>query len=182
MRLSKFLLVDAVNYRQIGICCRGRDEHFLGACFQVCGGFFLGCKEAGAFQRNVDAEFFPGKFRRVAFCRDFDRTTADIHARLGGFDFAGEGAMHAVIFQHVGVGFHASQIVDGNDFDVLAARFRNGPKDETANAAKTINRYTNCHILNLLQESLDDDWDMLGSQSRSFAAATAASAVMLKCL
>ncbi len=54
-------MVDAVDDGRVGIVGRRRDQHALGAGGQMGGGLVLGGEDAGAFQRDVDAEFLPGQ-------------------------------------------------------------------------------------------------------------------------
>ena len=54
-------------------------------------------------------------------------------------------AMHGIILQEVGIGGHGAEVVDGDDFDVLAVMLDDGTQNETANAAKTIDCNANGH-------------------------------------
>jgi hypothetical protein len=52
-----------------------------------------------------------------------------------------------VIAQEVRVGLHRAQIVDGDDFDVLTARFQNSAQHQPPNPAEAIDRYLGNHRL-----------------------------------
>ena len=53
--------------------------------------------------------------------------------------------MHAVIAQQVGIGFHRSEVVDGDNLDVLAVGFGDGAQDIAADAAESVNGNAYCH-------------------------------------
>src|SRR5882724_1355372 len=45
----------------------------------------------------------------------------------------------------MGIGLDRAEIVDPDHFDILAAGFRNRPQDIAADAAKSVDRYADCH-------------------------------------
>src|SRR5207247_4401033 len=53
--------------------------------------------------------------------------------------------MHGVETQQMGVGLDRAEIVDADHLDILAAGFRDGPQDIAADAAKSVDRYPDCH-------------------------------------
>ena len=53
--------------------------------------------------------------------------------------------MDAVEAQEMGVGLDRTQIVDGDDLDVLAARLQNRAQDEPPNPAEAVDRYLGNH-------------------------------------
>ena len=60
-------------------------------------------------------------------------------------DFGRKAAVNAVEAKQVGVGFYRAQIVDRDDFNVLAAAFNDGAKHITANSSKPIDRNPYAH-------------------------------------
>src|SRR4051812_45336316 len=48
------------------------------------------------------------------------------------------------------IGLDRAEIVDADDFDILAAAFGDGAQDVAADAAEPVNGNTNCHGQNLL--------------------------------
>ena len=46
--------------------------------------------------------------------------------------------MHRVVTQQMGVGLHRSEVVDGDNVEVLAARLINGADNVAADAAKAV--------------------------------------------
>ena len=74
-----------------------------------------------AAERDVDAEFLPRQLRRIAFGGDLDRAIAVADGVAFHGDFVREAAMHRVEAQQVRIGFDRAEIVDADDFDVLAA-------------------------------------------------------------
>ncbi len=66
--------------------------------------------------------------------------------RVAGYlDLAGETPVDAVKTQQVGVGLDRAEIVDGDDLDVLAARFHNGAQHVAADAAEAVNGDLHSH-------------------------------------
>ena len=55
--------------------------------------------------------------------------------------------MDTVVAQEVRVGLHGTQIVDGDDLDVLAARLQNSAQHQPPNPAEAIDRYLGNHRL-----------------------------------
>jgi hypothetical protein len=51
----------------------------------------------------------------------------------------------------MGVGLDRAEVIDGDDFDIVALGLENGPKDIAADAAKPVDRDPDCHLLSLLQ-------------------------------
>ena len=49
-----------------------------------------------------------------------------------------ETAVHAVELQQMRVGFHRTEVIDGNHLDIGAAGFDDGTQDVAADAAKAI--------------------------------------------
>jgi hypothetical protein len=91
-----------------------------------------------AFERNVDAQRLPWQFGRVFDCRDFDGSSAALDGVTGDRHLAGEAPVNGVEAQQMRIGFRRSEIVEGDNFDVLAAGFHNGAQDIAADAAKPI--------------------------------------------
>ncbi len=60
-------------------------------------------------------------------------------------DFTGEAAVHGIVAQQVGVGLDRAEVVDADDFDILAAAFGDGAQDVAADAAEPVNGNTNGH-------------------------------------
>src|SRR5689334_6913123 len=108
-------------------------------------GLVLGGKQARALERDVDAEILPRQLRGIALGGDLDRPVADADGIALHSDIVGETAMHAVVAQQVGIGFDRAQIVEGNDFDVLAIGFRDGAQNVATDPAKSVNGNAYCH-------------------------------------
>ena len=51
--------------------------------------------------------------------------------------------MHGIEAQQVGVGLDRSEIIDGEDFDILASRLDSRAQNVAADAAKSIDGYAN---------------------------------------
>ena len=145
MVLGQLVVVDAVDHGEIGAVGGRRHQHALGAGGQVRRRLVLGGEEAGAFQRDVDAEILPRQLCRVAFGGDLDGAVADADGVALDRDRAREAAVHAVEAQQMRIGFHRTEIVDADDLDVLALGLGNGAQDIAADAAEPIDGNTDSH-------------------------------------
>ena len=102
-------------------------------------GLVLRGEDAGAFERDVDAErpchgSCAGSLIAVTLIGAVaatDGVALDRH-------LAGKAAVHAVVAQQMRVGLDRREIVDGDDFDVVAAGFDDGAQDIAADAAKPV--------------------------------------------
>ena len=108
-------------------------------------GFVFAGEKARAFQHHVNSQFTPGQFFRIRFGKY--RNFFAVHDQFVAFqlNFALKAALSGVVFkqmrQHVGRG----QIVDGNDFNTFC--LYDAAQCQTADAAKSINRYFNAHCV-----------------------------------
>ena len=86
--------------------------------------------------------------------------------------------MHAVEGQQVGVVLGGTEVVDGNELDIVALGFHGGAHHQTANAPETVDTYPKCHfLLSLLRYARS-----LLNQSAAFTRRTTSSAVILNSL
>ena len=76
-----------------------------------------------------------------------DGPTADVDAIAVNLDFARKAPVDAVMAQEVGIVFGGEQVIDGDDFDVLAIGFHNGAQDVAADTAETGNCDSDGHGL-----------------------------------
>ena len=76
--LGQLLVVDAIDDGQVGAVGGGRDDHALGAGCEVGRRLVRGGEDAGAFQRDVDAELLVRQLGRVLDRGDLDRAAADV--------------------------------------------------------------------------------------------------------
>ncbi len=53
--------------------------------------------------------------------------------------------MHGIVAQQMGVGLDRGEIVDGDDFDIVAPGFDGGAQNVAADAAKSVDGYANRH-------------------------------------
>jgi hypothetical protein len=110
----------------------------------------LGGEEAGALQRDVDAELLPRQLGGIALGGHLHEAAADIHLVALGLHLAGEAAMHGVVAEEMRVGLDRAEIVEAEDLDVLAAALDDGAQDQAADAAETVDGDFDCHLLPLL--------------------------------
>lgn len=108
-------------------------------------GLVLGGEDAGAFEGDVHLQLGMRQVGRIALGRDLDLARADVDPVFARSHRAGEATVHRVIAEQVGVGLDRTQIVDRHHFDVRAAVLNDRAKDETADAAETIDGDANGH-------------------------------------
>ena len=131
-------VVDAIDHGDVGAIGRCRHQHALRTRRQVRRCLVLRRENARALHRDIDAERRMRQLRRVLDRRDLDLVATDDHVLAFDLHLGREAAMHRVEAQQVRVGFHRTQVVDGDDIDVIAARLHDGPKHKPANAAKPV--------------------------------------------
>src|SRR5205085_4065536 len=117
---------------------RGRDDDLLGAGFEVLRRRLALGEDAGAFERDIDAELAPRQFRRVALGGDADLAAADIHPIVAARDLAGEAAMDAVVLQQMRVGRDWPQIIDADDLDLAVLVLVRRAQYQAADAAESV--------------------------------------------
>ncbi len=147
MRRRELVMVDAIHHGQVRIGGGRGNQHALGAGGKMFCGIVTAGEKAGAFHRNVDVEFFPGQFGRVAFRRHPDRACAAINAVFGRGDSAGKTSVYGIKAQQMRIGFHRPKIVHRDNLDVLAAGFNDPAQNVAANTSKSVNRYAQRHVL-----------------------------------
>ena len=121
------------------------------------GGLVASGEDAGAFERDVDAELLPGQLGRVLDGGDLEFLIADGDLVAVDGHFMREAAVHAVIAEQMRVGLDRAEVVDGDDVDVLAAGFVDRAQDVAADAAKSVDGNSDGHF------SLPRGWKADGS-------------------
>ena len=114
------------------------------------GSLVAGGEDAGAFHRDVDAEFAVRQGCRILDRGDLDRlAAADDDGVAFDLHLGRETAVDRIVTQQMGVGLDRAEVVDGNDFDVGAAGFDDGAQNVAADAAKAVdgNFYSHCSSL-----------------------------------
>src|SRR6185437_11324806 len=132
--------------REVDAVGGGRNQHAARAGGQVCRGLVLRREDAGALQRDVDAEVLPRQLGRIAFGRDLDGAVADADGVALDRDLAREAPVHGVVAQQVGVGLDRAEIVDADDLDVVAARLDDRAQHVAADPAKPVDSNPNGHL------------------------------------
>ncbi len=136
-------MIDAIDDCEVRAIGGRRDNHALCAGGKVRGGLFPRRENAGALERDVDAELSPRQRCRVLDGGYLDRAVADIDRVALDRDLAGKAAVHGIEAQQMGVGLDRGEIVDGDDLDVVTPRFGNGAKHVAADAAEPVDTDTN---------------------------------------
>src|SRR5690606_31498137 len=101
--------------------------------------------DAGAFERDVDAEFLPRKLGRILDRRHLERIGTDVDRVALDPNLMRETPMHRIIAQEMGIGFNRSEIVDCNDVDVLAARLVDRPNYIASDPPEPVDSNTHLH-------------------------------------
>ena len=138
--LRQLVVVDAVDDGQVGAVGGRGDEHALGAGREMGRRPCRFGEDAGALERDIDAELLAGQFGRIADGGHLDRSGADVDGIAVDLDLAREAAVDGVEAQQVRVGLDRAEIVDGDDLDVGAAAFDDGAQHVAADAAKAVDR------------------------------------------
>ena len=89
------------------------------------GRLFARGENAGAFERHVDAERLVRQLGRILDRGDLDLVAVDDHRIAVDLDRVRKAAVDAVVAQKMRIGFNRTQIVDGDDLDVLPAQLQN---------------------------------------------------------
>ena len=141
-------MVDAVDDRGVHIfAARRGDDDFFGPTRQVRGGFVLTREQPGRFVNDVDAEFAPRQFGRIAFGEHLDTVTVDDHGIAVHSNFTRETAVRGIVFREMGVGRGIAQIVHGNDLNLAGALgFVQRPQHVTPDAPVAIDCDFDWHL------------------------------------
>ena len=134
----QLVMVDAEDHGEIRALAGRRDEHALGAGFEMRLRLVLRREDAGAFERDVDAERLMGQLGRVPDRRDLDLAHADIDGVAGNLHFVREAAVDGIVTQEMRVGFNRAKVVERDHLDVLAAQLHDGAQDIAADAPKAV--------------------------------------------
>src|SRR5262249_5532349 len=144
--LGQLVVIDTEDHSEIGAVGGRGNQHALGACGQGGRSLVFGGEKAGALQGNVDAEILSRQVSRVSVSSDFDVGISRIDCVAFNPYLAGETAVYAVVAEQMCVGFDRSEVVNGDDLDILPAGFGDGAQDVAADAAKPVNGNTHCHF------------------------------------
>ena len=154
MILGELVVVDAVDHREIGAVGRGGNEHALGPGLEVSRGLLFGRKDAGALERDIDAEFLPRQLGRVLHRRDLDLAVAAADRIALDLYLAREAAVNGIKAQQMGVGLDRSEIVHRHDLDIVASRLDDGTQHVAADPAEPVDGDPNRHVPLLVFASL----------------------------
>ncbi len=110
------IVVDTINNRAVDVrAARRRDDHFLGAAFDVLAGRFAGPEQAGAFEHDVDTELAPRQLGGIAFGEHLDTITVHNDIVAVDLDRARKIAVGCVVARQVRVGVCVAQVVQGDN-------------------------------------------------------------------
>ncbi len=145
MLFGELVVVDAVDDGEVGAVGGRGDDDALGARGQQRCCLIARGEDAGAFERDVDAEILVGQFGRALDRGDLDLAATDADRIAVDGDLVRKAAVHAVEAQQMGVGLDRAEIVDRHHLDVRAARFDDGAQDVAANSPEPVDRYPHRH-------------------------------------
>jgi hypothetical protein len=143
------LVVDPKDDRRIDVLATGRgNDHFLRAALDVRGRLFLGREEPRAFMHDIDAEFAPRQFGRVAIGQHTYPVAIDDHRIAVDRDGARKRPMSGVMLGQMRVGLRVAKIVDRDDLDVMTlAAFVVSTQDVAADPAVAVDCDFDRHFL-----------------------------------
>jgi hypothetical protein len=145
MVARQLLMVDAIDDGQIDAVGGGRNQHALGARRQMRRCALLRGEDAGAFERNIDAQFLMRQLGRVPNRRHLQILAVHDHTVARNLHLGGKAAMYRIVAQQMRIGLGWSQIVDGDDLKVFAPGFDDATQHQAPNASETVDRDTNGH-------------------------------------
>jgi hypothetical protein len=64
---------------------------------------------------------------------------------IAGGNLTGETPVHAVVFEEMRIGRDGAEVIDRDDLNVLALGLVRRAQDQPANAAKAVDRNSDCH-------------------------------------
>jgi hypothetical protein len=147
---GELVVVDPVDHGEVGAVGRRRHQHALGAGGEMQRGLVLGGEDAGALERDVDAELLPRQLRGVLLGGDLDRAVADADGVALDRHGTGKAAVHRVVSQQMRVGLDRAEIVDADDLDIGALGLGDGAQHIAADAAETVDGDADRHGTRLL--------------------------------
>ena len=156
--LGDRVVVHAENDGLVGIGGGRRDQDALGAGGEVGRGLFLVGEDAGAFHGDIDIEFAVRQVFRIADGGAEDRLAIDHDLVTVDLNVSREAAMNGVEAQEMGIRGDGAEIIDRDDFNVLAVMLDDGAQDETSDPAKSIDCDTYCHFKILLRRDKNCDF------------------------
>ena len=135
--LRSFVIVDAVDDGQILAGARGGDQHLFGAGLQMLFRHVALGEDTGAFHHHVDAELVPGQVFRVAFGKHLHHALAGVDAGRRRLDLVCQRPVRGVALQQQGVHLDRAEIVDRDEFQILAPRFQRRAQRQPSDAAES---------------------------------------------
>src|SRR5947209_9143714 len=103
-------------------------------------------ENAGAFERDVDAELPMRQRGRVADRRYPDLLTVNDERIALDRDLAREAAVNGIEPQEMGVGLDRAEIVDGHDLDVLPSGLDDGAQYVAPDSPEAVDRHLDRHF------------------------------------
>ena len=139
MGLAQNVVVDTVDHCRIGIFAGSGDNHLARASSNMCLSLAAFSEQTCAFKHHIDVQCRPRQFGRIANRGHADAVAIDGQAFLIVFDIGVERAVNRVVLEQMGIDRTVTQIVDGDDLQVLTVALGiQCAQDVTADTAKTI--------------------------------------------
>ena len=131
-------LVHADHDHRLVVFRRRGQNHLTGTRVEVRLQFRSVGEYARALEHDVDAERTPRQLCRILRRERLDRMTGDVQHAIAGIGSNFGATMHRVIVIEVRQRPRVGEIVDGNQFDVVASHFAERAQYATSDAAETV--------------------------------------------
>ena len=138
------VMVDAINNGFVSVRARSRDQNALRSVLKMHRCLVARGEDTGAFQCNV--HIAPWQSLGIALGCYLDRSVANVDRVAIHGNRAGLATVHGVIAQKVCVGFDRSEVIDGHDLNIRAARLGYGAQDVATDPSKSVDCYFDCHV------------------------------------
>ena len=159
LRRVILFVIDAHHNRDVLPLGRRGDDHLARAGAKMPFGLFRLGEQPGRFDDVLHAQLLPGKCRWAFLYRQAldlvavdDKRVVVSHGRRGllAHDAAAKPALRRVVFQQVRQVIGGDNIIEGHHVETPAQQtlLDQGPENQTADAAETIDANSDCHRAN----------------------------------
>ena len=132
------VVVDAEHDGQVFVLGRGGDDDLGGTVVQVSAGPVGVGEDAGGFDDDFDAVVAPGNLSGVALGDHGDALTVDHEVAVDDINLARVAAVVGVVLEEMGVGVGVGEVVDRDDFEVIAVEVEHALEHLPPDAAEAV--------------------------------------------
>ncbi len=144
------LVIDAEDHGLVDTGRRRGNDDALGARSEMRTGLGLVREDAGAFQRDHDAQSGVRQIGGVALGRDLDALAVDDQSVAIDRDLARPAAMHAVALEEQRIGLGIAQVVDRHQLEIMIGPLQQRARHEAADPSEAVDSNLDGHGLELL--------------------------------